>query len=104
VGRGRSHYHTASIHHPIKCPRLETTPQTPRNADHSRPHILLILVARPHRLDNLLALRLGHFPVLGDELAEQNVDLARHVGRVAADVEVGLLLKELVDLLAVFFN
>lgn len=36
--------------------------------------------------------------MLSDDLAEDFVDLASHVGRVAADVEVGLLQEELVDL------
>jgi hypothetical protein len=36
--------------------------------------------------------------VLGDNLAEDLVDLARHVGRVAADVKVSLLLQQVVDL------
>lgn len=36
--------------------------------------------------------------MLRDDLAEDLVDLARHVGGVAAHVEVGLLQQELVDL------
>ena len=35
--------------------------------------------------------------MLGDDLGEDLVDLARHVGRVAADVKVRLLLQEVVD-------
>jgi hypothetical protein len=56
------------------------------------------LVGAPHALDNLLGLLLVHTPVLGDDLAENLVDLASHVRRVSAHVEVSLLQEELVDL------
>lgn len=42
--------------------------------------------------------------MLGNDLAQDGVDLARHVGSVAADVEVGLLLEKLVDLLGPFLE
>ena len=58
----------------------------------------LVLVRRPHILDNLLSLGLGNASLLGNDLAQNGVDLARHVGGVTADVEVGLLLEKLVDL------
>lgn len=59
----------------------------------------LVLIRRPHVLDDLLALGLWDAPLLGNDLAEDGVDLARHVGGVAADVDVGLLLEQLVDVL-----
>lgn len=69
-----------------------------------RPHVLLVLVGRAHRLDDFLAPRLVHAAVLGNDLAQQCVDLARHVGGVTADVEVGLLLEQPVDFLAVLLE
>ena len=59
----------------------------------------LVLVCRPHVLDDLLRLRLREVALLGDDLDEGGVHLARHVGRVAADVDVRPLLEQVVDLL-----
>lgn len=42
--------------------------------------------------------------MLGDDVAEHQVDLPGHVGRVTADVEVGLLLEQLADKLGVFLQ
>lgn len=64
----------------------------------------LVLVRRPHVLDNLLGLGLGNASLLGNDVAQDGVNLARHVGGVTADVEIGLLLKELVDLLSSFLE
>lgn len=55
-------------------------------------------------LDHLLALLRGHAPLLGDDVAEHQVDFAGHVGRVTADVEVGLLLEQLADKLGVLLQ
>jgi hypothetical protein len=55
------------------------------------------LVGAPHALDNLLALLLIHTAVLGDDLSKNLVDFTRHVGRIAADVEVGFLQQKLID-------
>lgn len=63
-----------------------------------RPDILLVLVTRPHGLDNVLRLLLRDAPLFRDDLAEQRVDLAGHIGCVTAHVEVRLLLEQLVDL------
>ena len=64
----------------------------------------LVLVRRPHVLDNLLSLGLGNAPLLRNDVTQDSVDLARHVGGVTADVEVGLLLEKLVDLLGPFLE
>lgn len=62
------------------------------------PDILLILITGSHGLDDLLALLLTNTSLLRDDGGKDVIDLTRHVCRVAADVEVGLLLEELVDL------
>jgi hypothetical protein len=59
----------------------------------------LVLVRRPHRLDDLLRLGLRDPTLLRDELRENSVDLARHVGRISADIDVRLLEEKLVDLI-----
>ena len=64
----------------------------------SRPNVLLVLIAAAHRLDDLLAFLGRESTLLGDDLAEHDVDFARHVCRVSADVEIGLLEEQLVDL------
>lgn len=42
--------------------------------------------------------------MLGDDSGQDGVDLARHVRGIAADVEVGFLLEELVDELGVLLE
>ena len=59
----------------------------------------LVLVGCPHILDDLLALSFRKTALLRDDLSENSVDLASHVGSVTANVEVSLLLQKLVDLL-----
>lgn len=59
----------------------------------------LVLVRRPHALDDLLRLLVGDPALLRDDLDERRVDLARHVRRVSADVDVALIQEHLVDLL-----
>lgn len=59
----------------------------------------LVLVGSSHVLDNLLTLGLRHATLLGNNLSEERVDFTCHVGGITADVKVGLLLKQLVDLL-----
>jgi hypothetical protein len=63
-----------------------------------RPHILLILIRRPHSFDDFLSLGLWKTALLGNNLAKQGVDFACHVRRVTADIEVSLLLEEFVNL------
>jgi len=70
----------------------------------SRPDVLLILIRRAHSLDQLLGLGGRHAALLGDDLGQHGADLARHVGRVAADVEVRLLQQQRVDLGRAFFQ
>lgn len=55
-------------------------------------------------LDHLLALLRGHAPLLGNDVTKHQVDLPSHVGRVTADVEVGLLLEQLADKLGVLLQ
>lgn len=54
--------------------------------------------------DHLLALRRGHTPLLGDDMTEHQVDLSGHVGRITANVEVGLLLEQVADKLGVLLQ
>lgn len=70
----------------------------------STPDIFLVLIRRPHSLDNLLTPGLFHVSVLGNQLPEQCVDLACHVGGITTDVEVRLLFKELVDFFAILLK
>lgn len=58
----------------------------------------LVLICCPHILDNLLRLGLGHATALGNDLGQDIVDFAGHVGSVAADVEEGLLGEQLANL------
>jgi hypothetical protein len=58
----------------------------------------LVLIGSPHILDNLLRLGFGDAPALGNDLSQNIVDFAGHVGSVAADVEEGLLGEQLADL------
>lgn len=60
----------------------------------------LVLICGPHVLDNLLGLLFSDAAVLGQDLAQDGIDFACHVGSVAADIEVSLLLQKFVDLLA----
>ncbi len=78
--------------------RSDASPKNPHIITLLRPHILLILIRRPHPLHNLLSLLLAHTPLLRDNRAHHIIDLTRHVRRVAADVQVRLLLEQLVDL------
>lgn len=64
----------------------------------------LVLIRAPHRLHDFLSLLLGNATVLGDNGRQDRIDLARHVRRVAADVEVGFLLEELVDELGILLE
>lgn len=45
-------------------------------------------------LDHLVGPLGGETTLLGDDLAEDEVDFTGHVGGITADVEVGLLLEE----------
>lgn len=60
----------------------------------------LVLVCRPHVLDDFLGLGLRNATLLRYYLSQDRVDLASHVGRITADVDVSLLGQELVDLLS----
>ena len=68
----------------------------------SRPDVFLVAAAAPHVLDHLLALFGGETALLRDDLAEDQIHFAGHVGGVATDVECGLLLQEFADELGVF--
>jgi hypothetical protein len=48
-------------------------------------------------LDHLLALLGGHAPLIGNDVAQNQIDLAGHVRGVTTDVEIGLLLQQLAD-------
>ena len=64
----------------------------------------LVLIRASHRLHDVLSLLLGDAAVLGNDSGQDRVDLTSHVRCVAADVEVGLLLEELVDELGVLLE
>ena len=64
----------------------------------------LVLIRAPHRLHDILSLLLADPAVLSNDLRQDRIDLARHVRRIAADVEIRLLRKELVDLLRVLLQ
>lgn len=75
-------------------------PQAPRPPSHLcssfaprslRPHVLLVLICTPHAPDNLLAFLGAQAALLSHDLAQHDADLSRHVSRVTADIEVGLL-------------
>lgn len=70
----------------------------------SRPNILLVSTGVPHGFDNLFTLLGGQATMLSDDLAEDHVNFTRHVGRVAADIKVRLLLQEIVDKSAVLLE
>lgn len=62
------------------------------------PHVFLILPTTPHPLDHLLCLLDADFTLLGDDLPKHYANFTRHIGRVAADVEVATLRQERIDL------
>jgi len=62
------------------------------------------LIRAPHARDNLLRLRLGDAALLSHDLGQHGVDFPRHVRCVAADVEIGFLLEELVDFFGVLLE
>lgn len=62
------------------------------------PKTYLVLVGSPHLLDNFLRLGLWDAPFPSNDLDQDSVDLARHMGSVATDIEVRLLFQKLVDL------
>lgn len=64
----------------------------------------LVLVGGSHVLDDLLALRLRNTPLLSNNLAENSVDFAGHVGRITTDINVCLLLEKVVDFLGHFLK
>src|SRR5687767_3761308 len=64
----------------------------------------LILIPCPHILHNLLCLRFRNPSLLHQNLGQDTVDLAGHVGRVTADIEVGLLREQVADLLGTLFH
>lgn len=88
--------------HLKSSPAPPTAPDT--QSDGSRPHVLLVLVATAHGLDDFLALLQRQAALVGDDLPKHGRDLARHVRRVAADVKVGLLEEQVVDFLGVFLE
>ena len=57
----------------------------------------MVLIRSSHALDGLLALLLRYTTLFGDDLGEDVIDFACHVGSITTDVEVCLLLEELVD-------
>lgn len=59
----------------------------------------LVLVCCAHILHNLLTLGLGNTTALGNNLSENSIDLTSHVRGIATDIEKGLLLEELGNLL-----
>jgi hypothetical protein len=60
----------------------------------------LVLICGSHVLDDLFGLCFCDTAVFGQDLSQNGVDFTSHVGGVATDVEVGLLLNEFVNLLA----
>ena len=64
----------------------------------------LVSVGCTHRLNNLLRLGNWNAALLGNNIDEGGVDLARHVGCVAADIEKGPLLEQGVDFLRVLLE
>lgn len=58
----------------------------------------LVLVCCSHILDNLLCLGLGDATALSNDLSQNSVDFTGHVGSVTADIEEGLLRKQVADL------
>lgn len=59
----------------------------------------LVLVCCAHTLHDLLGSGLSDSALLGQDLGQGVVDLARHVRGITADVEVGLLQQQLTNLL-----
>jgi hypothetical protein len=93
----RDHDHTSSYSKVLASTCLQNDSRIGRNTN-------LVLTSRTHSLDNLLALRLRHTPLLRDNLRQHNIDLPCHVRCITADVEVCLLLQELVNFLGVFLE
>lgn len=61
------------------------------------------MISRSHLLDDFLGFRFRQAALVGDDLDESGVDLARHVGGITTDVEIGLvMLKQVVDTWGVF--
>ena len=65
---------------PFKKRRLDLTP-----------NIFLILPTTPHTLNHCLRLLHINAPCLGNDLRQQDTHLARHVCRIATDVEIGFV-------------
>lgn len=61
-----------------------------------RPDVFLVLITASHRLDDLFAFLWTHSSPACYDLAQHNAYLPRHIGRIAADIEVGFLLEQLV--------
>ena len=61
----------------------------------------LVQIAIPQSLHEIVSLLLAQTPLVGNDCAENVVDLPCHVCGITADIDVGTLLDELVDLLCV---
>lgn len=93
--------------HPLPSPSLPSPPlpflKSPKST--STPNILLVLPATPHTLDHRLRLLGRDASLLADQLRQHNIDLARHICRIAADVKAGfVVLEEVVDFDGVLFE
>lgn len=75
-----------------------------KRSQHLGPHVLLVLIASPHLLDDLLASLLTHTSLLRNDGAKHLVHLPRHIRSITTDVEIGLLLEEFVDLVCVLLQ
>lgn len=81
------------------------TVATPLTINHLlRPNVLLILIRRPHPLDDLLPSLLRHAPLLRNNRAHYIVDITCHIRRIAAHVEISLLFEEFVDFFRAFLE
>ena len=69
-----------------------------------RPDVFLIHTTASHALDNLFGFFIIDASLLSDDLTEDLVYLSRHVRSISTNVKVGLLLQEIVDKLAIFFD